>query len=126
MSNAFPAIIVVEDEPDILLVLRRVLRDLETECDIIAVDNGRAALEHGASRYCSVLITDYRLGDMNGLQLAKEFKHQGKSYVIMLTGYSTAELKDAAKEAGVDTFLPKPFQVNDLEAAIRTALDQTS
>jgi CheY-like chemotaxis protein len=122
MPDFIPAIIVVEDKPNVLLVLRRVLRDLETDYDIIAVDNGPEALAHAEKCRCFLLITDYMLGGMNGLELAKEFKARYDCRVIMLTAYPTAALRSAAEEAGVDYFLPKPFRINDLESAIRDVL----
>ncbi len=120
--TSIPVIIVVEDEPDVLLVLRRVLRDLETDCDIVAIDNGSDALSYAEKRFCPLLITDYMLAGMNGLDLARLFKSRYASQVIMLTAYATPELEDAAEAAGVDYFLPKPFQVRALESAIREAL----
>lgn len=119
MPGSISAIIVVEDSPDILIVLRRVLRDLQLEHDIITVDNGRSALAQAAHHRCRLLITDYMLGGMNGLELAREFKARYNCPVIMITGYATLELRAAAEGAGVDEFIAKPFSVDVLEAAVR-------
>lgn|GEM_PF-5348480 len=122
MPDFIPAIIVVEDAPEILVVLRRVLRDLQLEHDIITVDNGLSALAQAAHHRCALLVTDYVLGGLNGLDLAREFKTRWQSSVIMLTGYPTHELREAAKAAGIDHFITKPFFVDDLEAAVRSSL----
>lgn len=118
----FPAIVVVEDEPDILVILRRVVRDLETELDIVAVSSGESALAYARQHPCRLLITDYRLGGMDGLQLAKAFKRDFNSAVIMISAYFTPTLRDAVQAEGVDCALSKPFQVDELEDAIRAAL----
>ena len=126
MPGRFPAIIVVEDAPDILIVLRRVLHDLQLEYDIITVDNGLSALAQAAQHPCALLITDYMLSGINGLELAREFKARWQSSVIMITAYATPELREAAKAAGVDRFLSKPFMVDDLEAAVCGVLRTSS
>lgn len=118
----FPAILVVEDEPDILVILRRVLRDLETELDIVAVSSGEAAMAYATQHPCRLLITDYRLGGMDGLQLARSFKRSFNSPVIMISAYFTPVLRDAVRAEGVDVALSKPFQVEELEHAVRQAL----
>lgn len=118
MPGRFPAIIVVEDAPDILIVLRRVLHDLQLSYDIITVDNGLSALAQAAQHPCALLITDYMLSGINGLELAREFKERWRCPVIMITAYGTPELREAAKAAGVDRFLSKPFMVEVLETAV--------
>lgn len=122
MPGSIPAIIVVEDDPDILIVLRRVLRDLQLDHDIITADNGRSALAQAAHHRCVLLITDYMLNGMSGLELAREFKAQHGCKVIMITGYPTLELRTAANAAGVDEFMAKPFLVDALERSVRRLL----
>ncbi|HEX6288882.1 MAG TPA: response regulator [Herpetosiphonaceae bacterium] len=122
MPGPFPAIIVVEDAPDILIVLRRVLHDLQLEHDIITVDNGLSALAQASQHPCALLITDYMLSGINGLELAREFKARWRSAVIMITAYATPELREAARAAGVDRFLSKPFMVEALEEAVYSML----
>lgn len=126
MPSAIPAIIVVEDAPDILIVLRRVLRDLVLEYDIITVNNARSALAHATHRRCALLITDYLLDGMNGLQLARECIARYGSKVIMISAYATPELRASAHAAGIDVFIAKPFQVDDLEAAVKQLLPAPS
>ena len=125
MTSYIPAIIVVEDAPDILIVLRRLLRDLQLDYDIITADNGRSALAHAAHHPCALLITDYRLEGMNGLDLAREFKARWQSNVIMITGYDSTELRAVAYAHGVDELIAKPFFAEQLEYAVRNALAVT-
>jgi CheY-like chemotaxis protein len=124
MSTPIPAIVVVEDEPDILVILRRVLRDLETDYDIVAVSSAEAALAYALKNPCRLLITDYQLGGMDGLQLAKTFKRDFGCRVIMISAYFTPALRNIAYVEGVDFLFAKPFQVDALEEAIRIALSR--
>src|SRR4051812_14336577 len=64
-----PAVVVVEDDPDVLSILHRLLRDLTHNHALIAVSSGQAALELLAMCPVSLLITDYNMSGMNGLQL---------------------------------------------------------
>jgi two-component system response regulator (stage 0 sporulation protein F) len=64
-----PAIVVVDDEPDVLTILHRLLRDLAHDHALVAVSTGQAALELLAFCPVSLLITDYNMLGMDGLQL---------------------------------------------------------
>ncbi len=124
MATPIPAIVVVEDEPNILVILRRLLRDLETDFDIVAMKSGEDAVSYAFNNPCRLLITDYQLGGMNGLQLATMFKQDFASHVIMISGYLTPELRNAAYDAGVDFSFSKPLKVDELEQAIRIVLSR--
>lgn len=117
-AEPIPAIMLVEDTPYLLVVLRRILRDLQLGYDIIAFDNGENALAQAEQHRCVLLITDYALNGTNGLDLAAEFKRRYGSKVVLMTAYSTRELREAASSMGIDLFLPKPFKVQELEAAV--------
>ncbi len=122
LTSSIPSIIVVEDAPDILIVLRRMLRDLQLEHDIITADNGPSALAQAAHHPCALLITDYMLNGMNGVDLAREFKARWQSNVIMITAYTSTAVRAEARANGVDEFITKPFFAERLEAAVRNML----
>jgi DNA-binding response OmpR family regulator len=124
MPDLTPAIFVVEDAPDILIVLRRVLRDLQLDYDLITADNAHSARAHAEHHGCALLITDYMLGETNGLELAREFKTRFGCSVVLITAYATPELRLAAEMAGIEYFIPKPFFVDDLEIAVRALLSR--
>ena len=62
-----PAIVLVEDEPDILSILHRLMRDLTGGYDIVTVSSGIDALAQIALRTVPLVITDYNMPGMNGL-----------------------------------------------------------
>src|SRR5262245_22633860 len=64
-----PAIVLVEDEPDILIILHRLMRDLTGGYDIVTVNGGAEALAQIALRPVPLVITDYNMPGMNGPQL---------------------------------------------------------
>jgi two-component system response regulator (stage 0 sporulation protein F) len=122
-ANHLPAIILVDDEPDILIILQRLLRGLTSGHDVIVANNGAAALEQLALRPARLVITDYNMPGMNGLQLTAAIKARTpETYVVMITAYTTSQLAQRARERGVDQYLPKPFEINMLERIIHDAL----
>ena len=68
-----PAIVLVDDEPHIRLILQRVLLTIADGYDLIAVGTGAAALEALDRRLVPLLITDYNMPGMNGLELIHKY-----------------------------------------------------
>jgi CheY-like chemotaxis protein len=120
-----PAVLLVEDEPAILMILRRVLRDVVGSHDIILVEGGAEALEQLALRPVPVLITDYRMPGIDGMQLTRAIKAAWPATrIIMITADLGADVQALAYAAGVDFFLVKPFPVEDLRQIVRAALGE--
>ncbi len=123
LSGRNPAIILVEDEPDILIILHRLMRDLTGGYDIITVNSGADALAQIALRRVPLVITDYNMPGMNGLQLAAAVKETSPdTKVVMITAYATPELEKRAREQRIDYYLAKPFPLDRLEQIVRDAL----
>jgi two-component system response regulator (stage 0 sporulation protein F) len=118
-----PAIVLVDDEPDVRIILHRVLITVADGYDLIAVGTGAAALEALERRFAPLLITDYNMPGMNGLELAQAVKAASPTTtVVLITAYGTRDLAGRSRAAGVDYYLPKPFRFDELEAIVRRAL----
>lgn len=118
-SGAGPAIILVEDEPDILILLQRLLRPLAGNYTIVLAHDGAAALEQVKRRQVPLMITDYNMPAMNGLQLTAAVKsHSPSTKIALVTAYHTPQLQQTALAQGVDYYLPKPFSIDELEAIL--------
>lgn len=118
-----PAIILVEDEPDILIILHRLMRDLTGGYDILTVNGGAEALAQLELRPVPLVITDYNMPGMNGLQLAAAVKETSPdTRVVMITAYATPELERRAREQRIDYYLPKPFPLDRLEQIVKEVL----
>jgi CheY-like chemotaxis protein len=122
-AGRIPAIILVEDEPDILLILHRLMRDLTSAYDIITVNGGAEALRQLALRPVPLLITDYNMPEMNGVDLARAVKEVSPdTAVLLISAYGTPELERRVHEAGADYYLTKPFSPDRLEQIVHTTL----
>jgi len=119
-----PAVIVVEDDPVLSIVLQRVLRQLTRLYEIVHVTEGFAALAQFDQRRVPLLITDYMLrSNMDGLKLTATVRERSpETRVVLITAYATPEVEQAAADRGVEFYLPKPFLLQDLEQIVKTVL----
>ena len=118
-------VLVVDDSPDILLVLKR---SLEAEhLSVVTAEDGARGLEAAMARTPDLIITDYKMPVMDGLALVRELKKQDDLKnvpVIMLTAKGEVESEVMALEAGADDYLVKPVDRRRFIARIRRYLDR--
>lgn len=70
-----------------------------------------------------IIILDWTLPEMSGLDVCKDFRSRGgHTPILFLTGRTTIVEKEAALDSGSDDYLTKPFQVQELAARIRALL----
>lgn len=114
-------ILVVDDDPDILKLLS--LRLTAAGHSVMAVDSGEKALAALAVSRPHVVITDLKMGGMDGLTLFDEIhKHAPTLPVIILTAHGTIPDAVAATKRGVFGFQPKPFDGKLLLEQVEQAL----
>jgi two-component system, response regulator, stage 0 sporulation protein F len=118
-----PAIILVDDEPDVLTILHRLLRNLAHNHALIAVNTGQAALSNIALCTVPLLITDFNMLGMDGLQLITAAKKTSpQTRTVLITAYDSAELRHRVRTSPVDDFLMKPFPLERLEQIVRESV----
>jgi DNA-binding response OmpR family regulator len=111
-------ILVVEDDPQILKVIKDCLKIdrhiVETESD------GSVALEKLRLFEYDVLILDWNLPGVTGVELCKQYRTRGGSgSVLMLTANTTISNKEEGLGSGADDYLTKPFEVRELTARVK-------
>src|SRR3989338_5277668 len=106
-------ILVVDDEPSILRLLREALTQWGYQ--VTTASNAKEGLEALRTELYDAAITDIRMPDMGGLELLKELKkHDDSIEVIVMTGYPTiASAVEALKEEAYD-YLSKPLILEEL------------
>jgi len=117
-------ILVVEDEPSLRLLVRKVLE--RSGFEVLEAASGRAALElwDQGKPHIDLLLTDMVMPDgMSGRQLAERLKADNPALKVLYTsGYSTELLgKDLGLQEGAN-FLQKPYPPSKLVQTVRTAL----
>lgn len=118
-------VLLVEDDPVTRRMVSGQLKRLGIQ-NIRQVEDGRAALEEIAKQKPQVLITDWGMPRVNGLQLLQIIrKHEAlKSLpVLMVTGRAEKEYVLTAVQEGVSSYIVKPFDVQTLEAKLSKILE---
>ena len=116
-------VVVVDDEEDVRLFCSLVMERLGYDVNSFA--SGEQALAFLASASTDLLITDAKMPGMSGIELIERVKALDPAIAaLVITGYSTMEMAFEAIRAGAQDFLPKPFSVQDLNAAAKHALEQ--
>jgi two-component system, response regulator YesN len=120
------SILIVDDEANQRLMVEQALRALAFDWLISTASSGQEALEALASCSPDLIITDYHMPVMNGLELLAQVRgRQIASRVILITAYSSPELYDAAQRLRVDHYLTKPVPLTLLRHLATTTLEET-
>lgn len=114
-------ILFVDDEPNVLDGLRRLLRDMRPEWEMEFAASGRQALDILGAKPFDVLVTDMRMPGMDGCQLLKKVKELHPQIIrIILSGYSDRDL--ILSSVGLaHQFLSKPCDREELKNAVAGA-----
>ena len=117
-------ILIVDDYKTMLKIIRNLLKQLGFSNVDEAMD-GSAALQKIRSKNYGLVISDWNMEPMSGLQLLKELRLDAKSKdvpFIMITAESKTENVIAAKKAGVNGYIVKPFTAAILKSKMNTVL----
>jgi two-component system response regulator GlrR len=118
-------VLAVDDDHDLLRLLT--LRIEAAGYEVQAVDSGERALAAVALRRPDVVVTDLRMGGMDGMQLFEAlWKRAPALPVIILTAHGTIPDAVEATKRGVFGFVPKPFEARQLLEQIEQAVKLSS
>ena len=116
-------ILVVDDEK----VIRAILTDYlgEKGFDVVAVENGREALEVLSKEPKDIVLTDLKMPEIDGIALLEEIKRRGiKVMTIIMTGFATVETAIQAMKIGAYDYITKPFKMDEIVEILRRAITQ--
>ncbi len=116
-------LLVIDDEPNLLRAVEAVLRGEGFE--ITTARSGREALVAVAQSLPDLIVSDVRMPGMDGFQLARKLRassHSALIPIIFLTAKDETEDRIEGFESGVDVYLTKPFEPDELVAVIKNIL----
>lgn len=114
-------ILIVEDEIDLAAPVRDSLAREHHLVEI--VDRGPEALEHLRLYKYDLIILDWMLPGMSGLDICQAFRATGGTTpVLMLTARAEVDDKELGLDSGADDYLTKPFHLKELLARVRALL----
>jgi two-component system response regulator AtoC len=115
-----PRALVVDDEENIRLVLRTLLRKQGYEVEVRA--SAEQALEALGGFAPDYVIADVRMPGMTGIELTAELKRRGSdAVVIVMSAYGSVDLAIEAMKAGAYDYVAKPFKQDEMLLALRKA-----
>lgn len=118
-------IYIVDDDSDVLNSLRFLF---ETEgFDVRTFHSGSALLGSSARHGADCLVVDYKMSEIDGLELVHRLRGLGiHTPIIVITGYDDEDLSAKARSAGVRQVLKKPHLAENLALAVRDAINESS
>lgn len=116
------SVLIVDDQKTMLRIIRSLLEQIGLK-DVTEAMSGVDALEKMKERTFGLILSDWNMEPMSGLELLKAVRGAGnKVPFIMITAESAAENVVAAKQAGVNNYIIKPFNADTLKTKIESVL----
>lgn len=116
-----PRLLVVEDEPDILTLLERILQ--EENYEVLKAPTAERGLEIIEETLPTAIVADINLPGMSGLDFCKRVKSQYPEIpVLFLSGLTDEFDKVLGLELGAEDYITKPFNVREFKARIKVML----
>ena len=118
-------LLLVEDDPTMQTTLQRALA--RRGMDVTAVGDGRSALARWTDLAPDAVVLDLTLPGLDGLQVLQQARARGlRTPVLILTARGTVGDRVLGLNAGADDYLPKPFDLDELEARLRALLRRSA
>lgn len=117
-------ILIVEDEPDLLLSLGQALREEGYAVDTAA--NGEEGLFSAATIDYDAILLDVMLPKINGWEFLRRLRQRKKTPVLMLTALDQTRDRVKGLDSGADDYLVKPFDLPELFARVRALIRRAS
>ncbi len=114
-GRALPALLIVEDSPDIVTYLRS---SFQGQYRILTAGNGREGLKKAIQEVPDLIISDVMMPEMDGFELCEALKSDQRTShvpIVLLTAKASAEDRMAGLQRGADAYLPKPFSLAELQ-----------
>jgi len=116
-------ILIIEDDPAILKVLQRGLAYEGYTVDVAT--DGRTGLNLAHDHHPDLVILDWMLPGMDGLEVCRRLRMQSGLPILMLTAKDTIQDRVQGLDAGADDYIVKPFNLDELTARIRALFRRT-
>jgi DNA-binding NtrC family response regulator len=130
MESAMHRIMLVDDEPNILKALRRVLSQCPPDqvggaLDIVTFERPADALRHAQENALDLVVSDYRMPEMNGIAfLTRMVALQPRVARLILSGHTDLDaLVGAINQVQIFRFISKPWHEFELRSTVRQALE---
>jgi two-component system response regulator MprA len=115
-----PTILIADDDPKITAMLRRTL--LYEGYSVLTAANGQEALDQAQAHQPDLIVLDWMMPRLSGLEVARRLRAAEGIPILMLTARDAIEDRVEGLDGGADDYLVKPFAPAELLARIRSLL----
>jgi DNA-binding response OmpR family regulator len=116
-------VLIVDDEKRLAQSLAQALQLDYPGCQVDTAYSGEEALSALANRTYDLIVADVRMPGVSGLDLIKGVRYlDARVPIILMTGYGSASLRREAATLGVDHYVDKPFEADDLISMVGALL----
>jgi signal transduction histidine kinase/ligand-binding sensor domain-containing protein/DNA-binding response OmpR family regulator len=126
LVNHMPLVLLVEDNADVRFYLKE---NLKNNYAILEAVNGKEGWQKALAHHPQLIVSDVSMPQMDGLALVKKLKADKRTAyvpVILLTGLTTQQQQLQGLETGASDYITKPFNVEVLNAKIKSLLELNS
>jgi len=119
-------ILIVDDAKDILFLLQLSLKKLGSDFEVSTAMDGPAALEKIRQEKFALVLADYMMPGMTGIDLAREIRQVApNTRLVLMTAYDTPLLREQVQSMALSGFVSKPFTVPQVMRVINQVLAQS-
>ena len=116
-------ILIVEDQREVSRLLRSALETLEHDFEVLELPSAEEALLESSRNKVDLLVSDFRLPGMSGIELLQKVrKNHSLVKIILITGQTDPKIRKDVAEAGADAFFIKPVPITDFLDAVERHL----
>lgn len=122
-SNSHKSILIVDDEEDIRALLKRILEARKPDYRVATAPDGFIVIGRLMQRGFDLVLTDWRMDGMDGLELAGVIRNMAPdTRILLMTGSGTPELDDTVKSLGLAGWVAKPFTPTHILNVVEQAM----
>ena len=116
-------VLIVDDQREVSRLLRSALETIEQGLDVTEAPSGEEAMLEASRSKIDLLIADYRLPGITGLELMKKIRaRHPQAGVIIITGVTDPRARDEITKAGANAFFIKPVPMSEFLSAVESTL----
>ncbi|MFN8453966.1 MAG: response regulator [Anaerolineae bacterium] len=120
-------VLIVDDEPNVAMVLSACLERLGDDYICEIAHNGSEALSKLQQASYTLLLTDYNMPGMTGLELAQAVRsHSPATQVVLMTAYGTESFHDALGSLKLDGYIGKPFTADEIREIVKQVVSRAN
>ncbi len=117
-------VLIVDDDKGVSFTFEHALQKIPN-CEVVVANSGEEALKYYAKKNFDMVFTDYKMPNMNGIELTQAMRViNPEAIIILVTAFNNSSLRAEAEKLDVHGYLKKPLEIKDIRNTVRQVLDQ--